>query len=666
MNPNCKTLHLFPLTVFTTLIWSVSAAWGGLSLTNIPPVGSDPSNEGRAITPDGKYVGGLSGTANGFFYDVANDYLAVPLAGGYASIITGIGYRTDTNQTPPVLQIVLDGANSGWHGQYMTADGGLTWGAKRRDVNTYAWTDYPPPPANSLVGSVSGDVYYTIFRDSGRNNLYTCRGSNYWDASIAAQVQIIGKGLASDRGEVWGVAASGRIVGYRQVTGNPRKNYVMDYPNSSGTAWFFNGLNGTTDGQAFCISLDGNAIFGHSPMTVGGVAMYGYKAVVTSAMNSLQSVNPLPEFSDTGGSTSRAIPYGCTADGRYAVGMNYRGQEKAVLWDTGSADPALWTIVDLTDLAVANGVPDIFTRLGRAYSVGTNEVGDPVITGVGTEGSVSRAFLMTVPKWIAAIGFPGHRTVNYGATVTFSVVTNGADALSYQWYKNGQPLSGATSTSISFANVSCAGGEAGSYQVVVSNVPISGVVTSGVANLTVLDPFITAQPASRTNLEGTVATFSVTADGTPTVLYQWQRGGFNLSDGDSGWGSVIAGANTPTLTISNVNQNDAMSGDYTVVVTTTAGGCSVTSRAAKLTVVGLPILSSVVADGIGNYTLNITGPYGQTYKILYSTDLSLPLSSWIPLFTNTFTGGFDVFTDPAPADPQRFYILASPYVLTSP
>ena len=175
MNPNCKTLHLFPLTVFTTLIWSVSAAWGGLSLTNIPPVGSDPSNEGRAITPDGKYVGGLSGTANGFFYDVANDYLAVPLAGGYASIITGIGYRTDTNQTPPVLQIVLDGANSGWHGQYMTADGGLTWGAKRRDVNTYAWTDYPPPPANSLVGSVSGDVYYTIFRDSGRNNLYTCR-----------------------------------------------------------------------------------------------------------------------------------------------------------------------------------------------------------------------------------------------------------------------------------------------------------------------------------------------------------------------------------------------------------------------------------------------------------------------------------------------------------
>jgi hypothetical protein len=35
MNPNCKTLHLFPLTVFTTLIWSVSAAWRDL-YTNIP------------------------------------------------------------------------------------------------------------------------------------------------------------------------------------------------------------------------------------------------------------------------------------------------------------------------------------------------------------------------------------------------------------------------------------------------------------------------------------------------------------------------------------------------------------------------------------------------------------------------------------------------------
>ena len=666
MNQNRKTPILSQIAVLGALAWGVSTTWGGLTLTNIPPVGSDASNEGRAITPDGKYVGGLSGTANGFFYDVANNYLAVPLAGGSASIITGIGYRTDTNQNPPVLQIVLDGANSGWHGQYMTADGGLTWGYKRRDVNTYAWTTYPPPPANSLASSPEGDVYYTIFRDSARNNLYTCRGSNYWDAAIAAQVIIIGKGLSSDRGEVWGVAASGRIVGYRQVTDNPRKNYVLDYPNSSATAWFFNGLNGTPDGQAFCISLDGNSIFGNSPLAVGGAEMYGYKAVVTSAMNSLQSVNPLPEFSDTGGSSSRAIPYGCTADGHYAVGMNYRGQEKAVLWDTGSADPALWTITDLTDLALANGLPDIFTRLGRAYSVGTNDLGDPVITGVGTDGSVSRAFLMTVPKWIAAIGFPGHRTANYGTTVTFNLVTNGIDALSYQWYKNGQPLPGATSTSLSLANVSCAGGEAGSYQVVVGNVPISGVVTSGVANLTVLDPFITAQPTSRTNLEGTVATFSLVADGTPALLYQWQRGGFNLSDGDSGWGSVIAGANTPTLTISNVNQNDSMSGDYAVVVTTSAGGCSVTSRAVKLTVVGLPILSSIVSDGIGNYTLNLTGPYGQTYKVLASTDLSLPLSNWVPLFTNTFTGGLDVFTDPAPPDPQRFYILASPYVLTSP
>ena len=44
----------------------------------------------------------------------------------------------------------------------------------------------------------------------------------------------------------------------------------------------------------------------------------------------------------------------------------------------------------------------------KAYSVGTNAAGDLVITGYGVDASTgnSRAFLMTVPKSIAAVGFP--------------------------------------------------------------------------------------------------------------------------------------------------------------------------------------------------------------------------------------------------------------------
>lgn len=211
-------------------------------------------------------------------------------------------------------------------------------------------------------------------------------------------------------------------------------------------------------------------------------------------MNSLESIHPLPNFSDTAGSTSLAVPYGCSADGRYAVGMNYRGQEAAALWDTSHPDPARWTVNDLYALAAANGLGDIFLGLSRAYSVGTNADGDPVITGIGTDGVVRRAFLMVVPRWIAAIGFPGHQSVGQGSNVTFRLITNGTDALSCQWYRNGVPLadggnvSGATSSSLTVTGVSNAAGDAGEYHVAVTHTGRSAMVTGYAATLTIIEP----------------------------------------------------------------------------------------------------------------------------------------------------------------------------------
>ncbi len=569
MNMKTRTSILVGSSTILIAVLCAPTALGGLSLTSIPTVASDMSNEGRAITPDGKYVGGLSGTANGFFFDVANQYVTVPEAGSKAAIVTGIAYRTDTNQEPPVVQVVLDGNNAGWHGQYMTSDGGLSWGCKRRDntdPNRHAWADYPPPAANSLAATTDSDVYYTVFRDSAKNNLYTCRGSGFWDSTTAPLVSFINKGLASDKGDVTGVAATGRIVGYRQATGGPRRNYVLDYPNSSATAWFVNGLSGTSEGQAFSISLDGNSIFGHSPLVEGETVMHGYKAVVTSEMNSVQSLSPLPNFSDTAGSTSLAVPYGCSADGRYAVGMNYRGKETAVLWDTSHPNPANWTVNDLYALAAANGVADIFLDLSRAYSVGVNADGDPVITGRGTDGASTRAFLMTVPRWIAAIGFPGHQAVNQGETVTFNLITNGTDSLTYQWYKNGVPM----------------------------------------------------------------------------------------ADGEN-----VSGAATSSLTLRGVTCSGGDAGDYYVVVTNPSLPATVTGYAATLTIVCPPVISSIECSTSGDYTLTFSGPSGQSYQLLYSTDITVPLYAWATLTVGTFDTSPATYTDTAPADSQRFYAIVA-------
>ncbi len=182
-------------------------------------------------------------------------------------------------------------------------------------------------------------------------------------------------------------------------------NYVTDWQSGSGPViWNCYGLDGTTAGQALAVSADGTIIFGMSPLVVGGATNnYGHKAVLSATYPGPATqlrTNQLPNFPDTAGSANLAIPYGCSADGQYAVGSNYRsGIEKAVLWDTRNSSATNWTVTDLTDLAVASGSPGIFARLARAYSIGTNSAGRLVIAGVGYDTNSpanARAFLLTV------------------------------------------------------------------------------------------------------------------------------------------------------------------------------------------------------------------------------------------------------------------------------
>jgi len=66
-------------------------------------------------------------------------------------------------------------------------------------------------------------------------------------------------------------------------------------------------------------------------------------------------------------------------------------------------------VVDLTEVAAANGMLVGFARLSRAYSVGTDAAGTLVIAGAGLDTSTpanTRAFLMTVSPPIAPIAFP--------------------------------------------------------------------------------------------------------------------------------------------------------------------------------------------------------------------------------------------------------------------
>ncbi len=99
---------------------------------------------------------------------------------------------------------------------------------------------------------------------------------------------------------------------------------------------------------------------------------------------------------------------------------------------------------------------------------------------------------------------------------------------------------------------------------------IQAIYSAGVSGKCIVPfaPFIISHPTNRTVTVGGTANFNVTAGGT-TPSYQWRFNGTN-----------IAGATSTTLTLSNVQLNQA--GSYSVEVTNSAG--KATSSNATLTV----------------------------------------------------------------------------------
>ena len=234
----------------------------------------------------------------------------------------------------------------------------------------------------------------------------------------------------------------------------------------------------------------------------------------------------------------------------------------------------------------------------------------------------------------AITGQPQSQTVNQGAVVNFSVTASGSQPLSYRWRFNGLNLSeggrisGTSTTNLTISNVQS--GDAGGYSVVVTNT--YGAVTSAGATLTVrVPPSITTQPVSQTISVGDQVTFSVDANGTPPLYFQWQLNA-----------TSITGATGRTFTISSAQA--AQAGHYTVVVSNAAG--SLTSTAASLSFLDLQMYAG----------LTIIGPIGAAYRVDYATNLVADPTLWIVLTNITLSSSTNRFVDWDSAGvPKRFY-----------
>jgi alpha-tubulin suppressor-like RCC1 family protein len=165
---------------------------------------------------------------------------------------------------------------------------------------------------------------------------------------------------------------------------------------------------------------------------------------------------------------------------------------------------------------------------------------------------------------------PITQSVPAGSNATFTATVFGSPTMQYQWQRDGISLTAATNSSLT-VNVPF-GTPAHAYSVIAYN-PF-GVVISSNAYLSIISPpFVTVPPANQSVGAGSNATFTVMADGSIPLSYQWRANGTN-----------IPGATATALTITNVQTPNA--GNYVAVITNAYG--TTTSSVATLTVLPNP------------------------------------------------------------------------------
>jgi hypothetical protein len=237
---------------------------------------------------------------------------------------------------------------------------------------------------------------------------------------------------------------------------------------------------------------------------------------------------------------------------------------------------------------------------------------------------------------------PADQAVNPGGSVSLNVsIAAGAQGtVTYRWRKDGNTLTGATTSSLNLSNLTES--NQGDYDCVISNG--SFTVTSEAATVSVNDPVsevtITRTPSAAAVATGTQIVFTASAQGATPLLYQWKKDNAN-----------IPGATSAAYTITTGASSD--NGSYTVTVSNAVTPGGVTSAANVLTVADPVVIVSVgrtpadetVATGTPvtfSVTTTGTGPFTYQWKkgdtvITGATAENYTLSSPTPADTASYT-----------------------------
>lgn len=180
-----------------------------------------------------------------------------------------------------------------------------------------------------------------------------------------------------------------------------------------------------------------------------------------------------------------------------------------------------------------------------------------------------------------------------GSPLSLSTAANGSSPLTYQWFKNGAAISGATATTFSITSTLVS--DSAAYSVKVTNG--YGNATSSAANVTVVPMDISNLTTPQIGIIGQPVTYSIAVQGAGPITYQWL---FN--------GTHISGATGNSYTIADTTSGSA--GNYSVEASNTYG--NVTSNASQLVIVVSQQVIQVGQSATFTATPSGTGPF--TYQ----------------------------------------------------
>ena len=175
-----------------------------------------------------------------------------------------------------------------------------------------------------------------------------------------------------------------------------------------------------------------------------------------------------------------------------------------------------------------------------------------------SSGSSSSGSTVTAPSITTQ---PVSQTVSAGSSTSFSVVASGGGTLSYQWYKDANAISGATSAAYALSNVSST--DAGSYYVTVNN--SAGSATSSTATLTVSSSTSAACDSTYlSNVLSAVSTFETALGSSLSASASYSSSSYTtaqLNVYKTNWSNLPPGAisfSRPGITLSQLSTASQM------------------------------------------------------------------------------------------------------------